>query len=258
MGLKVGVCECSPEMRPGSSEWDALCRSVSRESPDLFLLNEMPFGAWISSAPKFDADTWKNTCRLHEEGIQQLAELGAVVVAGSRPRELNGRRVNQAFLWTRDEGVRGVHTKQYFPDEEGYYEARWFEAGDRHFQLASSGAIRAGFLICTELMFNEHARRYGRDGAHVILTPRAAGEQSLRRWLVATRMAAIGSGSDVLSSTRSGTDARGQVFGGGSWIVNPEGDVVAQTSPVAPVVFHEIDLDFVTRMQKAYPCYVKE
>ena len=166
--------------------------------------------------------------------------------------------MNEAFLWTLDEGARGVHTKQYFPDEEGYYEARWFEAGDRHFHVASAGAIAVGFLVCTELMFNEHARRYGRNGAHAILVPRAVGEGSLRRWRVAARMAAIVSGSYVLSSNRNGTGARGQVFGGAGWIVNPAGDVVAQTSSATPVVFHDIEVEFVTRAQREYPCYVKE
>jgi N-carbamoylputrescine amidase len=245
-------------MGPGSAEWDALCESVSLESPELFLLNEMPFGPWISADPVFDAATWKGTCTRHEEGTERLAELGARVVAASRPRDLKGRRVNEGFLWTPDTGAIGVHTKQYFPDEEGYHEARWFEAGDPHFALASTGGVRVGFLICTELMFNEHARHYGRSGAHVILAPRAVGPGSIRRWRVAARMAAIVSGSYVLSSNRDGTDSRGQVFGGSGWIIDPDGDVVAQTSAATPLAFHEIDLGFVARAQKAYPCYVEQ
>jgi N-carbamoylputrescine amidase len=256
--VKVAICECPPEMLPASPEWTALCRTVSRESPDLLLLNEMPFGPWVSSAPAFDEDQWKATCRLHEDGIERLDQLGAAVVAGTRPRELQGRRVNEAFLWTAEGGIRGVHTKQYFPDEAGYHEVLWFEAGERHFEPAPAGALQAGFLICTELMFNEHARRYGRSGAHVILVPRAVGKASLRRWQVAARMAAIVSGAYVLSSNRGGTDSRGQVFGGAGWIVDPEGDVVTETSPATPVVFHEIDPGWATRAQREYPCYVKE
>ncbi len=256
--LKVGVCECPPELVPGSSAWDDLCRAVSRESPDLLLLNEMPFGPWISSRSTFDAGSWRETCTIHDAGVQRLGDLGAVVVAGSRPRELEGRRVNEAFLWTKDGGAIGVHTKQYFPDEEGYYEARWFEAGDSHFQLASAGPVQAGFLVCTELMFNERARQYGRRGAHVIFVPRAVGRASLRRWLVAARMAAIVSSSYVLSSNRNGIDVRRQEFGGAGWIVNPDGDLVAQTSSTTPVVFHEIDDGFVGRAQREYPCYLED
>jgi N-carbamoylputrescine amidase len=256
--LKVGVCECPTELAAGSAEWNDLSRAVSREAPDLFLLNEMPFGPWLAAESAFDERKWRESCALHEDGLRRLEDLGAAAVAGTRPRELDGKRVNEAFAWTATGGLQGVHTKQYFPDEEGYYEARWFAAGERHFRVAAVGPVQAGFLICTELMFNECARHYGRSGANVILVPRAVGKGSLPRWLVATRMAAIVSGAYVLSSNRGGVDSRGQLFGGAGWIVDPGGELVAQTSSVTAVVFYEIDTEFVARAQKEYPCYVRE
>ncbi len=256
--LKVGVCQCPPELLPGSRDWQELCRAVQRESPALFLLNEMPFGRWIASGPSFDASVWRDACSVHDQGMDRISELGAPVVAGTRAREVDGRRVNEAFVWTRERGAAGVHTKQYFPDEEGFYEARWFEPGERHFRVAEAGAVKGGFLICTEVMFNERARHYGRGGAEVLFVPRAAGRASLPRWKVAMQMAAIVSGCYVLSSNRGGTDARGQVFGGSGWVVSPDGEALAQTSETTPVVFHEIDTEAVARAQKDYPCYVKE
>jgi N-carbamoylputrescine amidase len=256
--VKVGVCESPPELLPGSRDWDALCSAVGREAPDLFLLNEMPFGRWIASGPAFETSPWEEACARHEQGMTRLAELGAAVVAGTRARVLDRKRVNEAFVWTRDGGSTGVHTKQFFPDEEGFYEARWFEPGERHFRVAEAGPVRGGFLICTELMFNERARQYGRGGADVIFVPRATGRGSLSRWRVAMKMAAIVSGCYVLSSNRGGTDARGQVFGGAGWVIAPGGEVVAESSATTPVVFHEIDTAAVERAQKDYPCYVKE
>ena len=107
-------------------------------------------------------------------------------------------------------------------------------------------------------MFNEHARGYGRRGAQVLLVPRAVGHASLGRWRVAMRMAAIVSGCYVLTSNRNGVDAKGQRFGGAGWIVDPGGEIVAQTSEATPVVFHEIDTDLVARAQRDYPCYVRD
>ena len=254
----AGVCEVPPELEAGTAEWSALCEAVSRLAPDLLLLNEMPFGPWISASEAFDEAAWRRSLSLHDAGLARLSELGARAVTGSRPRTLDGRRVNEAFVWTREAGLQGVHTKQYFPDEEGYFEARWFEGGPRHFATADAAGLRVGFLICTELMFNEHARHYGRTGAGIILAPRAVGAASLRRWLVAARMAAVVSGSYVLSSNRAGADSRGQTFGGAGWIVDPFGDLVAETSPAAPVAVQEIDLALVRRAQSEYPCYVKE
>lgn len=256
--LKVGVCESPAEFLPESSDWNELCRLVSQEAPDLFLINELPFGPWIASGNAFDAQVWKDCRALHDDGTRRLAELGAAMVGGSCPGEHCGRRVNQGFLWTKRNGLKVVHYKQYFPDEEGCYEKRWFEAGSRSFRVTSIGPIRAAFLICTEVMFNERARQYGRSGANVILVPRATGKTSLERWLVATRMAAIVSGAYVLSSNRHGIDYRGQEFGGAGWIIDPSGEVVAETSAAKPVAFYEIDTDLVLRAQKEYPCYVEE
>lgn len=256
--IKVGVCECPPELLPGSPDWRELCRAVRQESPEMFLLNEMPFGKWIAAEPTFDALVWREACALHDEGVDRLAELGVPVVAGTRAREVGGRRVNEAFVWTKDGGAVGVHTKQYFPDEEGYYEARWFEPGERHFRIAETGAVRGGFLICTEVMFNERARQYGRRGAEVVFVPRATGRGSLPRWMVAMKMAAVVSGCYVMSSNRSGTDSRGQLFGGSAWVVTPDGEVAAQTSGTTPLVFHEISTEAVASAQRDYPCYVKE
>jgi len=256
--VKVGVCEMTPELDPGSPEWDALRRVLDAEHPELFVLNEMPFGEWVAAAPQFDADAWKRACEAHEEGVRRLDELGCPTVVGSRARELDGRRVNEAFVWTTSGGAVGVHTKQFFPDEEGYYEARWFQGGERHFRVVPAADVQVGFLLCTEVMFNEHARYYGRSGAQLILAPRAVGRASLPRWLVAMKMAAIVSGCYVLTSNRGGADSKGQLFGGCGWVVDPGGELVAQTSEVTPVVFHEVDTDFVTRAQKEYPCYVSE
>jgi N-carbamoylputrescine amidase len=254
----VAVCELPAELLPGSADWTSFCDAVAREAPDLLLLNEMPFGPWISSCAEFDEATWQHSLRRHTEGLARIEELGARVVAGSRPCSLAGRRVNEAFVWTRGTGLRGVHTKQYFPNEEGYYEARWFEAGPRHFAPTVVAGLFAAVLICTELMFNEHARHCGRAGADVLLVPRAVGGASLGRWLVAARMAAIVSGAYVLSSNRAGGDSRGQAFGGSGWIIDPSGDVVAVTSAAAPLAVRRIDLTAVRKAKAGYPCYVEE
>jgi N-carbamoylputrescine amidase len=231
---------------------------VAREAPDVFLLNEMPFGRWIAAGATFSKGAWKQSCALHEEALPSLSELGAAVVLGTRPREVDGKRVNEAFIWTESEGAQGVHTKQYFPDEEGYYEARWFDAGERHFRVAPAGKLRGGFLICTELMFNERAREYGRGGAQAIWVPRATAKASVPRWTVALRMAAIVSGCYVLTSNRRGTDSRGQLFGGAGMVVTADGELAVQTSEGTPAAFYEIDTQAVARAQRDYPCYVKE
>jgi len=255
--IRVAVCQNPPEMTVCSSEWSTLCERGKLLSPALLLLNELPFGRWISAGKRFDRPSWTESQRQHEAGVRQLANLGAKSVALTVPSNIGRRHVNEACIWTKRRGMEPVHTKQYFPNEAGFYEARWFQAGPRHFRIASAGSAKCGFLICTELMFNQHARQYGRSGAQLILVPRATGS-SLERWLVALRMAAIVSGCYVLSSNRGGTGPAGQVFGGCGSIIGPKGDLIAQTSAQEPLVSAEIDLQDVKSAQKDYPCYVQE
>jgi N-carbamoylputrescine amidase len=256
--MKIGVCELCPEMMPGTSEWERILALVRQARPDLLLLNELTFGPWIAGSAQPDPAIGRGSQQRHAEGVLAIPELQVPVVLGTRAVEQGGRLVNEAFVWTAEKAAVGVHTKQYFPDEAGFYEARWYQAGERHFRAVEAGGIKIGFLICSEVMFNEHARHYGRMGAHLIAAPRATPPGSLERWLVALRMAAIVSGSYVASSNRSGADSKGQKFGGHGWIIDPNGEMVAQTSQATPVAFYDIDPRLAESAQREYPCYIPE
>ncbi|MHB2017441.1 MAG: carbon-nitrogen hydrolase family protein, partial [Candidatus Xenobia bacterium] len=225
--MLAAVCETPPLLDPGTPAWEALLEAVRALRPELLLLPEMPFGPWLAESEQYDAARFEASCAWHE--APPLHELGVPRILGSRPR---GDRTNEAFIWENGSYLP-VHTKQYFPEEPGYWEARWFDRGKTDFRVEQG----IGFLICTELMFNEHARAYGRAGAAIIAVPRAVGRESLRRWKAAARMAAIVSGCWVLSSNRGAPG-----FGGTGWIIDPHGDVVAQTTPATPVVAVNLNL----------------
>ena len=254
----LAVCSAPPSSPFDAPPWRTLTAALRAASPDLILLNEMPFGAWIAAAPRPDERARTESRRLHDAGIASLDELGAPTVLGTRPALDEGRSVNEAFVWERGRGATAAHTKQFFPDEPGYYERRWFERGRTDFRVVDAGRVRVGFLICTEVMFNEWARYYGRAGAQLIAVPRATPLASTDRWRTALRMAAIVSGCYVASSNRGGADDRGQVFGGHGWIIDPLGEIIAETSDDQPVVWAELDFDLVRRAQREYPCYVEE
>lgn len=263
MTPRLAVCEAGAEMQAGDAAWERVVAAARRIAADLLLLNEMPFGPWIAAAERPDPAAAAESRRLHEDGMGRLGELGVPVVLGSRPVAGGRAAWNQAFLWTAAEGPRPAgHTKQFFPDEEGYWEARWFEPGPERFGIARppapGGGIRVGFLICTDVWFNERARAYGRRGVDLIAVPRATPAASTDRWRTAVRMAALVSGCYVASSNRAGTDSRGQTFGGRGWIFSPDGDLLAETSDASPVAVAEIDLDLVIRARQEYPRYVEK
>jgi N-carbamoylputrescine amidase len=245
-----------PELRPGTQAWKQLRLDLERAQPDLFVLNELAFGAWLAARETFDPVAWKQSVEDHEAGVAALDELGVPVVVGSRAVERSGRRCNEGFVWTRDAGAVGAHTKQHIPNSPGYRETTWTEPGERAFEIVQAGPLRLGFLICTDIMFNEHARQYGRNDVDLIVVPRAMPPLAADLFDVALRMAAIVSGCYVASSNRGGTDSAGEPFEGRGCIVDPTGQTVAQTSPFHRVVVHEVSTEFVAWKKSIYPCNV--
>lgn len=261
---RLAVWDGPARLEVEGPDWERLRERVRHAAPDVLLLNEMPFGGWVAGDPNPDPDVLAASREAHDRGLERLDELGVPLVLGSRPAlDDRGRSVNEAFAWTPDDGLLAVHTKQFFPEEEGYWEVRWFRRGELRFHAVPlpvrDRSLRIGFLICTDVWFNEWARRYGKEGVDLIAVPRATPAGSAERWKTAVRMAALVSGCWVASANRVGADPQtGQRFGGGGWIVDPEGQIVAETSAETPVTAADLDLGQGIRAKLQYPRYVDE
>lgn len=257
--MKVTVCEFQNDPEALAAEWEMLLDHVQKAHSELVLLPEMPFYPWVASSRNMDATIWKEAVRAHDQWQDRLQQLAPATVAGSRPVIQAGRRYNEGFVWSAETGYRAIHTKYYLPDEEGFWEASWYERGDGNFEMVDIGPIGVGFLICTEQWFSEHARAYGKKGAHIVLCPRATPAASGNKWLAGGCTVAVTSGAFCLSSNRGGIDSQGMNWGGGGWIVEPqEGVVLALTDREHP--FKTIDIDPTTaeRAKSTYPRYVEE
>ena len=153
--------------------------------------------------------------------------------------------------------IRPLHRKQYFPNEPGWFESEWYSGDGSGFSVADVLGIKIGVLICTEAMFNERARAYGKQKASLIVVPRASGVD-IKSWKIAGAMAALVSGAYVASSNRVGRARGGTRFGGGGFAYAPHGRLVAVTMRARPVQTFELDPRMSTFAQRAYPCYVPE
>lgn len=245
--MRVTVCELPDDQKAFVRVWEELVAYIREQRSELVLLPELPFYPWIGRTAQFDSRVWQRAQEGHDAMMKRLPEFAPAVVLGTHMVLEGEQRLNRGFYWARTEGYHGVHDKYYLPDEEGFYERCWFDRGRRDFRLAQMGEMAIGFLICSELMMNEWARRYGRQGANIIAVPRATGGHE--RWMVATRMAAIASGAFVISSNRSEDD----LFGGRGLVIGPDGDVLAVTSRQSPFATVEIDLAESARAKKTYP-----
>lgn len=255
--VRLAVCEAAVGMTPGDNNWRSLAADASDKKADMFLLNEMPFGGWVAAKNEPQFDDLVAVQRLHEQGLGRYQDLGTPVVLGSHPIFDEGSSIIEGFVWEQESGVTPAHTKQYFPNEEGWYETLWFERGNQAFEIVEVGGLNVAFLICTDIMFNEWARHYGREGADLIVVPRATPVATLHRWQTAIQMAAVVSGCYVASSNRAGEE-EGVTFGGLGWIVDPSGVVIAETSADEPVVAADIYRSVAAHAKREYPCYVDD
>ena len=204
----------------------------------------------------FSTEEANLSIRAHECGLEALVELNLPAVISSRPVWNGKRLVNEAFALQAGT-VRFLHRKQYFPNEPGWFERNWYAGDDSGFAVAEILGIEVGVLLCTEAMFNERARTYGRQGASLIVIPRASG-MNLDSWKTAGAMASLVSGAYVVSSNRIGVSKSGTKFGGGGYAYAPQGRLLAQTSAANPLRTLELDPDVCRVAQRDYPCYVPE
>jgi N-carbamoylputrescine amidase len=255
--MKVTVCQTRDDPDGFAEDWERLAAHVQAEASDLVLLPEMPFARWFAGTRPFDLTVWQAAVRGHDDWLQRITELGSLIVLGSRPVSHGTMRLNEGFVWEPGTGYRAAHQKYYLPDEDGYWEASWYQRGPGSFAPVDVGTVRAGFLICTDLWFLERARRYGAQGVHLVCNPRATELATGDRWLAGARTAAIVSGAYLLSSNRAGV-ASPSPFGGQGWIIDPDGQVLGLTSDQRPFVTCGIDLSLAEQAKQTYPRYVRE
>jgi predicted amidohydrolase len=233
-------------------DWERLGEHVRRERSDVVLLPEMAFSPWFATTRAFDAAAWRRAVDAHEKWLERLDELSATVL-GTRPIERGGHRLNEAFSWSAGR-YRAMHVKAFLPAEEGFWESSWYEPGDVSFKASDVDGARVGFQICTELWSMGHAQRYGAAGVQLIAIPRATSKNSVDKWVTGGRVAAIVAGAYSISSNRTSPDS-GPDFGGGGWVIGPDGDVLAVTDRSGPFQTVAIDLAAADRAKKTYPRY---
>jgi N-carbamoylputrescine amidase len=254
--VKVTVCELSDSAAGLARDWERLVAHVRTERSDLVLLPEMPFYPWFGVSPRFDAHVWQTAVAAHDAWIDRLIELAPAIVLGTRPANHGDQRLNEGFCWAQDVGYRSAHHKYYLPNEDGFWEASWYNRGYGSFTPQQCGAALVGFEICTELWALDQARHYGNQGVHIIVTPRATPYATLDKWVVGGRATAVCSGAFSLSSNHVSSASDAVYFGGQGWIIAPDGDVLGLTSQDQPFVTAELALAVAEHAKKTYPRYV--
>jgi N-carbamoylputrescine amidase len=143
-----------------------------------------------------------------------------------------------------------LRSKFFLPAESGNWETNWFERGDASFPEFHAGSLSFGLNICTELWALETYPAYAAGKVQAILSPRATAAATTAKWLAVGVVAAVRSGAFSLSSNR--VDPSG-ACGGVGWIISPDGQIRAITTPDAPFATIDIDLASADAARAGYP-----
>jgi N-carbamoylputrescine amidase len=254
--MRIAFVEWPEALSTRGAQWTPLKDSLTAALPDILVTNELPFGPWLADGATFSEQEAQLSIGAHAQGLAGLIDLRLPAVISSRP-VWNGKRLaNEAFVL--ENGlVRPLHRKQYFPNEPGWFENVWYAGDDSGFHVADVLGLNVGVLLCTEAMFNEHARAYGKQKASLLVIPRATGTE-IEPWTIAGAMAALVSGAYVVSSNRVGRSNSGKHFGGGGFAYAPQGRLLALTTPANLLQTFDLDLKLSAAAQQSYPCYVPE
>lgn len=258
--MKVTVCQIDPRPSQLDTYLSGLKDHIKAHDSDFLLLPEMGFADWLAADATPDADRWTQAVLAHDQHIAELSTFGVGGALGTRPAvNAAGSRRNQAYVWSADTNTAtSFHEKYYLPDEPGYYEHSWYDRGDKRFDVARVLGMRLGVQICTEMWFFEWARHYAAARIDLLCVPRATPHGSVDKWLAGGQAAAVCSGAYCLSSNLWAPKDAGPDLGGLSWIIDPEGNILAKTDQDSPFATAEIDLGFARESKATYPRYVPE
>jgi predicted amidohydrolase len=178
---------------------------------------------------------------------ESIAKVGALArkygffVAGSwvERDEEDGRLYNTACIVGPDAKVRARYRKVHLfgPMKE-----------DRHFTAGRSICVvkleigTIGMALCYDLRFPELARKMALRGAEILIYPSQWPEERLGHFHTLIAARAIENQLFTAGVNRAGRSAAIQ-FGGGSIVIDPRGEVLAQLGPEVGFLEAELDLD---------------
>jgi predicted amidohydrolase len=208
--------------------------------PELWPNGGFAYDGWAAAAQPLDGSA--------VTALRDAArKLGALVHMGSLvERDETGRLFNTSVLLGRDGAAVAIYRKIHL-----------FGFGEGEPKLMTPGEDIVvhdglGLATCYDLRFPEQFRRLLDAGAEVVLIPAAWPAKRVAHWRLLAQARAVENQSYVVACNTAGTHS-GVAMGGGSIIVDPWGDVLAEAGMNEEVLVADLDLDVVARTRSSFP-----
>ena len=208
--------------------------------PELWPQGGLAYTRWEDEAQPLDGPVVK-AMRQAARDAAATVHMGSLV-----ERDEAGRLFNTSLLLGPDGEVRATYRKVHL-----------FGFGDGEPKLMTPGdgpvvLDGLGFATCYDLRFPELFRALVDGGAEVVLMPAAWPARRAHHWRLLTLARAVENQSYVVACNTAGTHA-GVPMGGGSLVVDPWGEVVAEAGTDEEVLVADLDRDLVRTTRSSFP-----
>ncbi len=192
-----------------------------------------------------------------------------VIVTSLFERRAAGLYHNTAVVIDSDGSIAGKYRKMHIPDDPGFYEKFYFTPGDLGFTPIQTSVGKLGVLVCWDQWYPEAARLMALAGAELLIYPTAIGwdrtddedeqQRQLGAWQLVQRGHAVANGLPVLVCNRVGYEASptkddpGIEFWGNSFIVGPQGELLAKADIDATVLSAKVSLRRSEDVRRIWP-----
>jgi N-carbamoylputrescine amidase len=243
VGLVQMACSADPNENLAKAEWRV--REAAGNGAQIICLQELFRSQYFCRTEDSDLfDLAEPVPGPTTGAFTRLAkELGVAVIGSVFERRTAGVYHNTAVVIDADGSLLGAYRKMHIPDDPLYYEKFYFTPGDLGFRCFETRYARVAPLVCWDQWFPEAARLAALGGAQVLFYPTAIGWHPSEKaehgaaqhdaWRTIQRAHAIANGLYVAAVNRVGYEGppeHGLEFWGGSFVADPFGRVLAESS----------------------------
>lgn len=222
---------------------------------DLALLPEIPLNRWSPATTAVrDDDAEPPDGPRHAMLARAARDAGLGVVGGAIVRDpASGVRHNTALVFDASGVSVARYAKVHLPDEPGFHEPCHYAPGTEVAGIVRGVGLPFGIQICSDINRPQGSHVLAASGAMAILNPRATEAATFDRWKLVFRATALTCCAYVLSVNRPSPE-QGVALGGPAIAVDPNGDVLVETTDTVTVV--TVDGSIVAAAKRRYPGYL--
>ncbi|KAA8608361.1 N-carbamoyl-D-amino acid hydrolase [Salipiger aestuarii] len=265
-GAQLGSIARDEPRRSAVARMCAMMRAAHRRGATLVVFPELAlttfFPRWLLKGDALEAYFETDMPDADTAPLFALArDLGVGFHLGYAERTPEGRHFNTAILVGPDGQIAGkyrkIHLPGHFEQEDWrpfqHLEKRYFETGDLGFPVFDALGARLGMCICNDRRWPETWRMLGLGGAELVVLgyntplhyPPAPEHDHLQYFhnALSVQAGCYANGLWAVSVAKAGLEEGCELIGG-SLIVAPTGEIVAQAQGVGDeVITAQIDLD---------------